>query len=285
MASVPNATVNRTSPLKSGVMLGVSPSSDPTFDMEIARATSSGVYATVARMTPKGDGSPVVFTDLLPVDGRARSYKGRAVKDGWNASAYTAVVTAKPTYLPDVAPNITPLTGKAIGSNMFLSTGQAVAFGGVASPSSYGGHSRTAALLFRPKSSGISYSYGIGTLVPTSRNASTAANYSATVPLPVGVSVYKASWYYVRSTAGAVFRAELYAVSTAGVATSKYAQTSAAVSGGVQVLSSSSFAAFTINSGYVVSQVAMKSTQVGGNKSQLVALDLYYRTPSVQVAL
>src|SRR6188768_735338 len=102
MAVPKNAQLLRMAPLKSGIMLGVSPSSDPTFDVEIARATSSGVYTTITRATPKGGGVPVVYTDLLPVDNFTRSYKARAVKDGWLAGDYTAVVSAKPIEMPEI---------------------------------------------------------------------------------------------------------------------------------------------------------------------------------------
>lgn len=123
MAVPSNARILRGAPLKTGVILGVSPSSDPTFDVEFARATSSGVYATVARLSPKGAGIPVSYTDLLPDDNAIRLYKARAVKDGWDPGDYTSAVSAKPIILPEVSPNITPLTGKGIGSPLFISTG------------------------------------------------------------------------------------------------------------------------------------------------------------------
>lgn len=122
MAVPKNATLHRPAPLKSGVILGVSPSSDPTFDVEIARATS-GVYETISRLTPKGSGIPVSYTDILPVTTGTFSYKARAVKEGYLAGDYTAVVTARPIQLPEFPPTITPLTGKGIGAPLFVSTG------------------------------------------------------------------------------------------------------------------------------------------------------------------
>lgn len=129
MAVPKNAQVMRGAPLKSGVMLGVSPSSDPNFDVELARATSSGSYQTIARLTQKGEGVPSLYTDVLPVDGFSRSYKARAVRDGWTAGDYTAAVASKPVYLPEIMPFITPLTGKGIGSPLFVSTGAPITVG------------------------------------------------------------------------------------------------------------------------------------------------------------
>lgn len=284
MAVPTNAMLNRTFPHKSGVMLGMSPSSDPTFDIEMARATSSGVYVTIARLTPKGSGIPVSFTDILPVDNTRRSYKARAVKDGWDPGDYTAVVSAKPIILPEISPNVTPLTGQKIGANLYLSTAQSLAYGTPAVAQSYKKTVRAGGTAFVPGSSGVSFSYGIGTLIPTTKNVSTQANYVAHVELPENVTVYKARWIYSRTSANAVFRAELYSVSTAGTATLRYGKTSTSVSAATQVLSSSSFS-FSVASRYVISRVAMKSTGAGGNRSAIVALEIGYQTPAAQTAI
>lgn len=283
MAVPANARNLRGAPLKSGIILGVSPSSDPTFDVDIARATSSGSYMSIARLTPKGSGIPVSYTDILPVTTSRYSYKARAVKDGWLEGDYTAVVTARPIFLPEFPPPITPVTGKAIGVDVFLSTGQRLAYGNADSPSSFGKSVVVSGTMFRPKSTGVSYSYGIGTLVPTTRNPSTGQNYSATVFLPDNATVYKASWIYSRSSAAAVFRAALYSVSTAGLATLQYGKTSTAVSGTPLVLTSSSFS-FGVGANYLVSEVAMKST-ANGNDASIVSLEVFYRTPNVQTAV
>lgn len=283
MAVPTNATVPRFTPLKSGVMIGVSPSSDPTFDVEFARATSSGVYSTVARLTAKGAGVPVVFEDLLPVDGKVRNYKARAVKDGYQGGDYTAVLSVKPTYLPDAPPNVTPITGQKLGVNVFLSTAQKVAFGSAAVGSSYRKTIGLAATQFQPASPGVGYSHGIGTLVPTTAFPSTAVNYRATVPLPTGATVYKAQWIYGRLTTSAVFRAELYSVSTLGTATLQYGHT-ATVTGANLSLSSSSFS-FTVANTYAISAVALKSTEVGGNKASLISFTLSYRIPNLQTGV
>lgn len=281
MAVPTNATRFRMAPLKAGVMLGVSPSSDPTFDMEIARATSSGVYTTLTRLTGKGTGVPVVYTDILPVDNKTRSYKARAVKDGWDAGNYTSIVTAKPIELPEIVPNVTPITGQKIGANVYLSTGQTLSFGTPANASNYLKQLRVPATIFQPITSAVGYSYGVGTLTPTTTAPSTAGRYVGTVPIPTGATVYKVQWIYSRTSANAVFRGEFYSATTAGVATLQYGKTSTSVSANTQVLSSSSFS-FTVASNYVVSRVAMKSTSAGGNRASLVSMNVFYRAPTIQ---
>ena len=283
--ATPNSQMLRGAPLKCGIILGVSPSSDPTFDVEIVRATSSGVYSTVGRLTNLSGGIQPTFEDLLPYTTQTFSYKARAVKDGWLAGDYTSVVTAKPLQLPEIGPNITPLTGKALGANLYLSTGQSLAYGTPEVAQSYKKTVGFAANIFRAGSTAVSYSYGIGTLVPTTRNASTGANYKADLALPTGVTVYKAQWIYTRQTTAAVFRGELYSVSTAGTATAQWLKTSTAVSAGTKLVLTSSSFSFTVSNTYAVAQVALKSTGGGGNDASLVSLTLYYQTPAAQTAL
>lgn len=283
MAVPVNARIFRAAPLKTGVMLGVSPSSDPTFDVEFARATSSGVYETIDKVSPNTQGVYPKFTDILPGTTNTFSYKARATKDGWNPGDYTTPITVRPIALPEYFPPITPVTGKAIGVDVFLSTGQRLAYGNADNPSSFGKSVVISGTMFRPKSTGISYSYGIGTLVPTTRNPSTGQNYNATVFLPDNATVYKASWIYTRSSAASVFRAALYSVSTAGLATLQYGKTSTAVSSTPLVLTSSSFS-FGVGANYLISEVAMKST-ANGNDASIISLEVFYRTPNVQTAV
>lgn len=193
MAVPANAQRFRMAPLKAGVMLGVSPSSDPTFDMEIARATSSGVYTTVTRLTGKGLGVPVVFTDILPVDNFTRSYKARAVKDGWKEGDYTSVVSAKPVELPEITPNVTPLTGKGIGSPLFVSTGAPVTVGQKVATSNVRKYLTIpfTSLIKDPLSSGTLL-YDMGLSAPIAREASPTTGGTRGVlsaVLPPGVTI------------------------------------------------------------------------------------------------
>lgn len=138
MATPKNATILRGAPLKCGVILGISPSSDPTFDVELVRATS-GVYSTVARLTNLSGGIPVTYEDLLPNTTQHYSYKARAVKQGWLAGDYTAVLEVQPLQMPEILPKITPLTGKGIGSPLFISTGSPPQYGQAALQQYYEG--------------------------------------------------------------------------------------------------------------------------------------------------
>ena len=200
MAVPSNARSLRGAPLKSGIVLGVSPSSDPTFDVEIARATSSGVYATIARLTPQGAGMPVTYPDILPMSTYTYSYKARAAKEGWLAGDYTAVVSARPLPMPEILPNITPLTGKGIGAPLFVST---------AAPMTVG--QKVAAANVRkyltfPFTSLFSESPGVLTqmnppLAYPANGVAGSASFSA--PLPPGVTIREATLFaHIGSSTG-----------------------------------------------------------------------------------
>ncbi len=290
MASVPNATVNRTSPLKSGVMLSLSPSSDPTFDIEVARATSSGVYATVARLTSIG-GMPVVFTDLQPVDGRARSYKARAVKDGWNQGAYTAVLTAKAVegmvYLPDIAPNVTPVTGQTVRIPLFISTGSPVSYGSAASTGNLGKFLYVAGTDFYGVTNLVPFRVGasFGTRRPTVGQASTDYVYVANIKVPIGVKIDKVGITYRRGSTVSVVGLRFDSVNTTGGVATQFQKYSTSVSASRQVLSSSSFS-FTTVLNYVTLAVALRNQIVDSSTViELAEGFIRYRVPNLNKTL
>lgn len=226
MAVPQNAVINRSAPLKTGILLGVSPSSDPTFDVEVARATSSGVYATVATLTPKGGGIPVTFEDILPMDNFARSYKARAVKDGWNPGSYTGVVTAKPVMLPEFLPNITPMTGQQIGVPMFLSTGAPPKFGKAALTQTYDKFFDLYPFGFFSTANAVAYNANSQYLWP----ATTAARaFYQRLVLPANSTIGTIEVLYRRpSTKGSLrFRIQSLAPSTFGATMIDYTATGA----------------------------------------------------------
>ena len=280
MAVPKNATILRGAPLKSGVMLGVSPSSDPTFDVEIARATSSGVYATITRMTPKGEGVPALYTDVLPVDGFTRSYKARAVKDGWLEGDYTAVVSGKPIQLPEIGPNITPLTGQTVGAPLFISTGAPPQYGKANNADAYTKSFTVYPFEFSSTLSAVAAVRAPNRLYPVT--ALTAFDFYAPVPLPANATVTEVGLQYRRNGALGVVRFRLQVVSastitvtaidyTATGTTGTYTKnfTSGVGTGGVQYYA----------------RMTLTSTDGTANSVYLNTLSFTYTQPNVAVGV
>lgn len=275
MAVPSNARVLRGSPLKMGIILGISPSSDPTFDVELARATSSGVYETIGRLTPKGSGIPVSYTDLMPQDNVLRLYKARAVKDGWEPGDYTTAVSAKPTLLPEASPNITPLTGKGIGSPLYVSTGFPVQTG-TPSVAAYTSKTvRVAGSAFIPKNNTIGYTYGdAGTLQASSLSASTAFRFQTRFAVPVGATVTGAGVAYSRLSTAEAFAVQVLSVSSVGSATQQWQKSSTSL-GSSLTLQSSTFS-FSAANNYTVMELQVSPSGAVGQLSVFFA-ELYYQ--------
>jgi hypothetical protein len=88
---------------QSGVVLGLTPSSDPTYEIEIQRAStassSSGWY-TIAVVGPQSTTWDYQYTDRLPFDNDVRKYRCRLTKEGYNAGAWSTTLSAVPQPLP-----------------------------------------------------------------------------------------------------------------------------------------------------------------------------------------
>lgn len=283
MAVPKNATLLRSAPLKSGVILGVSPSSDPTFDVEIARATSSGVYSTITRLTPKA-GLPVSYTDLLPVDNFTRTYKARAVKDGWLAGDYTSPVSAKPVVLPEVAPNITPVTGQPLGVSVFISTAAPTAYGSAASTGALAKLTNLAGTDFIGITNNVPYRTGLnfGSLRPTTANSSTQYVYVANAQVPLGVTVYGVSALYRRGSTNAIFAIGLDSIGTTGNSVTRYQQVSTATHPTQGLTLASSSFAFTNENTFVTARIAMRCTTVDATSGvELIKVVVKYMTPNL----
>lgn len=283
MAVPGNARVLRGVPLKSGVILGVSPSSDPTFDMELARASSSGVYETIGRLTGKGAGIPVSYTDILPLDNQTRLYKARAVKDGWDAGDYTSVVSCKPIVLPEIAPNITPLTGKGIGIDVFLSTGQAISFGSAAVQEYYTKTLRVPAMDCLPQTSTVAYAFnGSAELFPNSTD-NTARIYYAPVGMPLGATLVGLNARVFRGTTGATVTVNFQQVNSTGSVVTVIGDTSTAT--GYHFIATTAFS-LPASTAFVYSlDVRLTSNNAAKTNARFVWCDLTYQVPAVQVGV
>src|SRR6266700_3502459 len=115
-----------------GIRVAIYPSSDPTFDLELARsgASSAGsTYQTIARMgVINGHGVPQ-YVDRTANDGFKRFYKARSVRDGWTPSTYTAVASATPGILQESNFPTPALSGLGVPMTMWVSSAAAIKVG------------------------------------------------------------------------------------------------------------------------------------------------------------
>lgn len=281
MAVPANAQILRGAPLKVGILLGVSPSSDPTFDVEIVRATSSGTYSTVARLTNLSGGVPATYEDLLPFTTQTFSYKARAVKAGWLAGDYTAAVSARPTPMPEILPKITPVTGQQLGAPLFISTGAPPQYGKANSQQYYDASLDVYPFEFTSTANAVTYSANEQRLY----NQTTAARtYRWKSVIPNGSSVGQIDLRYQRpSTKGSLrFRIQTYTVVGGGI-TATYVDYTATGTTGSYLKSFTS--GFAVGNVPLFVRVDMTST-IGTTASvQLNSMGFTYKKPNVGVSV
>lgn len=94
-----------------GIRVAIFPSTETKFDAELERKTGSTAstqnfdlirkftYNDIQSLTSTGNTFAYVYTDILPNDGTAFTYRARAVGIGYFGSTYTGQVTAKPVQL------------------------------------------------------------------------------------------------------------------------------------------------------------------------------------------
>lgn len=107
--ALPTSMVRNRDPLKrSGIVVGVFPSTDPLCDLELWRSTQSASTASslwgVTRYPPSTTPS-YTLTFPLPVTTRYQYFKARSQKLGSAASTFTPIVRAKPVILSQFPSN------------------------------------------------------------------------------------------------------------------------------------------------------------------------------------
>ena len=264
---------------RTGIVIAVSPTSDPTHQIQLERAngSSTGTFTQVAMLAGQvGPGQYPTYIDVLPNDGATRIYRAKAYKQGYTQStSYTPLLKAKPAIIPEGVTVQTPITGHKIGSVLSFSTATRVQYGSAAVPSSYAKTVVINPALYQPETSTIAgYSVTQLALTQLSNTGSSLKGYYLTVPTPPGATITQFQTTYARSTAG-VLILNVQGVLN-GVASLLVQWTNPAA--GVHALTSSSFGPLT-STGYdnLIVHAVLKSP-AAGTKSAVGLCRFKYRT-------
>lgn len=252
---------------RAGVVLALSPSSDPTFRIQVRRAlgSSTGTFSNLPDVAGTyGPGMPVTYTDVLPDDGQYRVYQTRSIRDGYGTTgSWGNTLKLKPSVLPDGSIIATPITGNKVSSNLSVSTGQQIQFGSAATPSSYVKMIVAPGGLYTPESTAIK-GYTINSLYvqQAALTGTTAGGYYLGVPMPPGATILKFSSTYARAT-GAKLTMTLQKIKS-GAASALVTFTNPSTAS--QTVTSSSFGPLlAANYDALMVHVVMKSTAAGAN--------------------
>ncbi len=234
MATVPTQDrLALTHPL-TGITVGVYPSSDPFYDIQIYRAAStksgagptsvpaSSKFSELATLGVINGQASVTYRDSLPLSNTLWWYKARSVKTNVaTPSAFTTAVYSQVGIMPTSTPGAIPFTGRPINAQIRLTT-QAILQLASTSGSTAGKlakNLRFPAAGFQPVSSTTKWFLGPGALGGYSLQASTTpATFIQSYIMPKGVTVTSWKMSYVRFSAGAgsTFKVVLHKVSSSG---------------------------------------------------------------------
>lgn len=120
---------------RTGVTVGLYPSSDPSYDLNLWRAAStsatsqpaSSAFSELATLGVINGGAPVAYVDQLSLTKTFWWYKVRSVRTNYaTPSAFTTAVTAQAGTLPTTTPGAIPFTGRPLQVAAVLQTQSAV---------------------------------------------------------------------------------------------------------------------------------------------------------------
>jgi len=116
---------------KTGITVGLYPSSDPSYDLNLWRAAStqgvsqptSSKFSELATLGVINGGAPVPYVDQLALTKTYWWYKVRSIKTNVaTPSAFTTGVVSQPGILPTSTPGAIPFTGRPINAQIRLTT-------------------------------------------------------------------------------------------------------------------------------------------------------------------
>src|SRR5258708_16812226 len=261
---------------RTGIALGLYPSSDPTCDLELQRADpgSTVTFTPIVRLGVGSGQGAMQYVDQMPQDNLKRFYRLRSGQDDLAASAFTNSVSAKPIVIPNGPIATPPLSGGKIGVSAWFSSLANINIGSQGATGSFKKTLRFGAISFIPSALGTKWSYGIGTLVPGS--SANAFNYRCQYPLPIGAIVYRLAMAFQRTLVASTCTLKLYSISTGGVATLQATLTGGAAAGN-QVISTSSIMIAISAADYLIADLKMKAANAGGNDATLIYTELSYK--------
>jgi len=133
MATVPTQDRLTLTQPKYGITVGIYPSSNPSFDVELQRgistsatpslvAPTSSRFSQIAVLGVINGGARVDYQDGLPQSNQFYWYRARSIRDGWTPSAFTTAVNAQSGIIPASIPGAIPFTGRPINTELRLTT-------------------------------------------------------------------------------------------------------------------------------------------------------------------
>ena len=114
---------------ESGIILGLNPSSDRSFDIRLQRQDTGTTWGSIQVWQGNSYNGAFQYRDLLNNDGLRRDYRARHEKSGYTAGAWTDTVSGGPILLSEGDAPQLALSRRPISVPILLSTGASLRFG------------------------------------------------------------------------------------------------------------------------------------------------------------
>jgi hypothetical protein len=267
---------------QSGIILGLHPSSDTTFDLRLQRQDTGTTWRSVQVWQGGAYDHVVVYRDLLPNDHLRRDYRARHEKSGYTAGAWTDTVSGGPAVLPPGDPPFIPVSGRRLTLPTYLSTSATLAIRTSAGAAGAVAKSMTLpAAELLPSQSTNKWAFNVAYVSPLVASAALIELYGSVV-LPPGVTVTGVNARMYRSAAGKTAVTQLIKISETGTATVLCTLTHSTTNW--QTVASSAMSELTTGAGYTL-QVGLKSTAGSGGDARFLRATIAYSMPSYDKAL
>jgi len=285
MATVPTQDRLTLTQPKYGITVGIYPSSNPSFDVELQRgistsatpslvAPTSSRFSQIAVLGVINGGARVDYQDGLPQSNQFYWYRARSIRDGWTPSAFTTAVNAQSGIIPASIPGAIPFSGRPINVGVRLSTAATPAYGTTGVPAYFTKTRRVLPTEWRGETSTVTYTVQGGWLAPLTTRPSA---YDVDLLLPIGAIVTGVTWRLHRNSTKATAKVELwFGKSSDFGSTQVISKTSTGVG---DFTFSQSGLNLTFSTGrWLFSRATLTSTNAGGaTQTRLLYLDVTYK--------
>lgn len=282
---------------QTGITVGVYPSSDPAYDIQLYRAAStksgagptsvpaSSKFSELATLGVINGAARVSYVDPLPLSNTLWWYKARSVRTNVaTPSAFTTAVVAQVANLPTTAPGAIPFSGKPIQVVPRLTTNATPIYGTTGAPAYYTKTLRFNGADAQPESNTTLWNNTDGNL----RCLSTSVQaYSIPFHLPSGAIVTKVVWHVSKGGTSTKSRVTLQLFRGTGSSAVGFGQKDALSSiGSIQAVTLSTFTPVTVSTGtFAWSRMLLNSTTPSGSGATFWWMDVTYKINTLAITI
>lgn len=280
---------------RTGITVGLYPSSDPSYDLNLWRAAStqgvsqptSSKFSDLATLGVINGGAPVPYVDQLSLSKTWWWYKVRSVRTNVaTPSAFTTAVVAQAGTLPTTTPGAIPFTGRPIQVVPRLTTNATPVYGTSSGTAFYKKTMIIPFTAFTPDTSTRKWLVGGGVTRPNYMGitSSLQTQFIADVVLPPGATITS-------------YGAALFCKSTKGATKAFLDRSPAQENGAVVVLSSiaasgstwsfptSSLTEVVSTVNFYTARVVMTPATAGASDHRLGWVKLFYKITNLGVTI